>query len=485
MTTPQNDESRGLPIGPLPLCHPHAPCLRVHSLIIPLLVYAYQSLLVAMMPTSNNYRFPVPGTLLPKILVGILAILIFCQLWSYSAPSAVTGDTTAVAPALHDGSRPGWYEDTTLPITPTQGDGSDAGTIRRPHSDATTPSPDATSSSPSSDAKVEFRDYKRTFISYGTTQCLPSFDDNMKAEVIERNASCTKHAPFLTQEIRRVALATITTGKTTDAYQRAIVSQMFASAVHGTSTHVLCEQLSDGVWNKIAFLLNLVMTEMLKPADERLEWIMWIDRDAIILDSCRPLSSFLPPNTTEFQDVNMITNHDGTGLNAGVFIFKVGDWATDLFNTILAFRYYRPDEELALAEQTAMEKITREDKWKNSVVRVPWYWFNAYPDEDDSVRKYENGVESEDLEWFRARKGDFVVHFAGDDGRSGRMPEWLDMLQRVGNVYEKSEQQRDVTPEVRKYWSSWLSKSLTPKQMSGEKWKEENASNRTKNMGER
>jgi mannan polymerase II complex MNN10 subunit len=65
------------------------------------------------------------------------------------------------------------------------------------------------------------------------------------------------------------------------------------------------------------------------------------------------------------------------------------------------------------------------------------------------------------------------------------MPEWLDMLQRVGNVYEKSEQQRDVTPEVRKYWSSWLSKSLTPEQMSGEKWKEENASNMTKSISER
>ncbi|KAF2028102.1 hypothetical protein EK21DRAFT_70476 [Setomelanomma holmii] len=317
-------------------------------------------------------------------------------------------------------------------------------------------------------------DYKNTFISYGTSKCLPDFSDKMKAAAIERNLTCAKYAPFPAEESRRVAFATITTGKPAEAYQRAIQSQMFASAVKGTSTHVLCEQLSDGAWNKIAFLLNLVMNEMLKPVEDRLEWVMWIDRDAILLDPCRPLSSFLPPNTTEFKDVNLITNNDAFGLNAGVFIFKVGDWATDLFNTILAYRYYRPDEELVLAEQTAMEKIIHEDKWKKSVVRVPWYWFNAYPDEEDSVKKYREGLEPENLEWFRARKGDYVVHFAGDDGRSGRMPDWLNMLQEVGNVYEKSEQQRDVTNEITKYWSSWLENSLTDDQITGEKWREEN-----------
>ncbi|KAH8732655.1 hypothetical protein GQ44DRAFT_765741 [Phaeosphaeriaceae sp. PMI808] len=322
--------------------------------------------------------------------------------------------------------------------------------------------------------------YEKTFVSYGASKCLPSFDEKMKAAAMERNYTCAKYAPFATEESRRVAFATITTGKPAEAYLRAIQSQMFASAVHGTSTHVLCEQLSDGAWNKIAFLLNLAMNEMLKPIDERLQWIMWIDRDAIVLDPCRPLSSFLPPDTAEYKDVKLITNNDGFGLNAGVFIFKVGDWAVDLFNTILAFRYYRPEAELVLDEQTAMEEIIHERKWSNCVVQVPWYWFNAYPDEENSVQTYKEGLEPENLEWFRARKGDYVVHFAGDDERSDRMPDWLNMLQDLGNVYEKSEQQRDITKEVREYWSNWLSKSLTKPLISGEKWKENNVNNRGK-----
>jgi mannan polymerase II complex MNN10 subunit len=47
-------------------------------------------------------------------------------------------------------------------------------------------------------------------------------------------------------------------------------------------------------------------------------------------------------------------------------------------------------------------------------------------------------------------------------------------------VYEKKEQQRDVTNEVQQYWSAWKSNSLTDAQISGEKWREENVDNRQK-----
>jgi hypothetical protein len=48
------------------------------------------------------------------------------------------------------------------------------------------------------------------------------------------------------------------------------------------------------------------------------------------------------------------------------------------------------------------------------------------------------------------------------------------MLEEKGNIYEKNEQQRDVTSEIARYWSSWKDDSLTDDQISGEKWKKEN-----------
>lgn len=420
--------------------------------------------------TQTNYRLPAPGTLLPKILVALLVIGILLQLsWSSSSPIRQHATPSRPVPTtLNDGEPPrDWFEDAKK-----------AGQIE---DDEETPpeyfsdkKPGAHGSKPSAvGTPPGVVDYDKILVSYGTHKCMPAFDDKMKSEAIERNRTCAKFAPFDAQETRRVGFASISTGNTAEAYQRAIQSQMFASVVKGGTFHILCEELSDGAWNKIAFLLNLNMNEMLKPANERLEWIMWIDRDAILLDPCRPLSSFLPPNTNEYKDVNLMYNNDAGGLNAGVFIFKVSDWATDLFNTILAFRYYRPDVQLVLAEQTALEKIIKEDKWKKSVVRVPWYWFNAYPDEEDSVKKYQEGLEPDNLEWFRARKGDYVVHFAGDDGRSGRMPEWLNMLAQLGNVYEKKEVVRDVSKEVEAYWKDFKEGKLSDAQITGERWKEE------------
>ncbi|KAF1842752.1 glycosyltransferase family 34 protein [Cucurbitaria berberidis CBS 394.84] len=416
---------------------------------------------------------PLPGSLLPKVLIAVFTIAVFYQLPLFSTAPHIADPSPTKLSNIPEGS---WFRDA---IKTHQAEDNDEESSALANSISGTTSDLVTKTSISADASAApsssntttasiLSEYNRTFISYGTTQCLPHFDDHMKQSAIARNESCTKHTPFTPEETRRVAFASITTGQPAEAYQRAIQSQMFHSAVHGTSTHILCEQLSDGAWNKIAFLLNLVMNEMLKPEDERLEWVMWIDRDAIVLDSCRPLSAFVPPATKDYETVNLIINNDGLGLNAGVFMFRVNEWSISLFNTILAYRYFRPDEELVLAEQTAMEKIINEEKWKDGVARVPWYWFNAYPDENESVEKYRDGLEPEDLEWFRARKGDFIVHFAGDDGRSGRMPEWLNMLGEVGNVWEKGETKRDITVEIQKYWRSWESGTLTDAQISGE-----------------
>jgi mannan polymerase II complex MNN10 subunit len=427
---------------------------------------------LTMVSTHRGYRFT--GSLLPRILVGFLVIGIFFQLSWFSSTSVTrASDVQPVSTTPVNGAKQAWFEDAKKVDQIEDENSSPPQYFVDPTASAEASEPTSASSKPTN-ATSESTDDMDKFVSYGSSKCLPDFVDEMKAAAIERNHTCTKHAPFPAAESRRVAFATITTGKPAEAYQRAILSQMFSSAVHGSQVHLLCEQLTDGNWNKITYLQNLIMNEMLKPVEERLEWIMWIDRDAIVLDACRPISSFLPPNTTEFADIKLIINDDGYGLNNGVFLFQVGEWSRDFFNTISAFRYYRPKEQLVLAEQSAMENIMREEKFKKGVVRVPWYWFNAFPDEEDSVGKYRNGSEPENLEWFRARKGDFIVHFAGDHGRADRMIRWMNMLDEEGNIYENKEQRRDVTREIAQYWSSWKDKSLTDEQISGDKWKEEN-----------
>ncbi|KAL6703052.1 hypothetical protein ACN47E_010259 [Coniothyrium glycines] len=389
---------------------------------------------------------PPAASLLPKALIAIFCLAIFYQLTTFTS---VSHFAAPVPTSLGDNNEQTWFQDAAeKPGAKDDEDNSPTGT--------------------STTGALSDTSYKEIHISYGPTQCMPHFSPELKKLAAQRKDSCTKYAPFPAIETRRVAFASITTGKPEEAYQRAILSQMFHSAVHDSPIHVLCEQLTDGTFNKIAFLLNLLMKEMLKPESQRTEWFMWIDRDAIVLDACRPISMFLPPATEEYSKVNIIQNHDAFGLNNGIFLFRVNHWTIAFMNTILAFPYYRPEVELVQAEQTAQQEISMEDKWREGVVQVPWYWFNAFPDEKDSVRKYEEGLEPDDLEWFRARKGDFVVHFAGDHGRGERMLEWLDMQDRLGNVWEQGNVKRDITAEIEKFWRSWKDNSLTDVQITGE-----------------
>ncbi|KAF2847572.1 glycosyltransferase family 34 protein [Plenodomus tracheiphilus IPT5] len=391
-----------------------------------------------------------PTSLLPKLLALIVFLAAFYQLSTYKSDSQLAEHIPSTL-TDHPGST--WFPDAIKTDQSDPEDDEDA--------------PPAIALSDSDTSATTARDYTRTHIAYGQTQCMPHFDEKWQQAALLRNASCTKNAPFPTQETRRIGFASITTGEPIEAYQRAILTQMFHAAVHDTSIHILCDALTDGTFNKIAFLLHLVMAEMLKSASERLEWIMWTDRDAIVLDACRPLSSFLPPTTPAYDKLELIVNNDDAGLNNGIFLFKVSEWMVQYLTNVLSIRYHRPDTQLTFAEQSAMEIIMKEEDARDRYAQVPWYWFNAYPDEDDSVAKYRGNLEPEDLEWFRARKGDFIVHFAGDDGRSGRMLEWEDMLEQEGDVWA-GETKRDVTKEVEEYWEAWKNGALTGKQKTGE-----------------
>lgn len=157
----------------------------------------------------------------------------------------------------------------------------------------------------------------------------------------------------------------------------------------------------------------------------------------------------------KYENISLIVNEDVNGFNAGVFLFRVDAWALSFFNAVLAYKYYRPDDHLSFWEQTAMAVIMREPQFVHRIALVPWYWFNAYPVEGGSTVDYKQGTTPDDLLDFRARKGDFIAHFAGHSHRLDEMPGWHDMLHELGNVWEEGDVQRDITREIEEYWLRW------------------------------
>ncbi|KAJ4324848.1 hypothetical protein N0V94_001077 [Neodidymelliopsis sp. IMI 364377] len=244
----------------------------------------------------------------------------------------------------------------------------------------------------------------------------------------------------------------------------------------------------DDLWNKPAFVLDILLKEMVKLEGKRLEWLVWVDRDTLILDQCRPSSSFLPPTVPTgmarwwrrnekarsqirsnveqgatgvprsedpnkpLAEVNLLVTNDLNGLNNGIFLLRVSPWSVSLFTAILAFRHYNPTLELKFTEQSAMELVLKDDRFKDQVQFVPQHWFNAYSHggpEDFATR---NEIEDEGMEDVYARRGDWLIHFAGNEHKDKALNEWADMLEIVKDVWREGRVQRDVSEAIRIFW---------------------------------
>jgi len=227
----------------------------------------------------------------------------------------------------------------------------------------------------------------------------------------------------------------------------------------------MCDPIIDDLWNKPAFILQLLMREMLKPAKERLEWIMWADRDTMILDQCRPISSFLPPqashlgswwrgdngllHTENATEVHLLVTNDFNGLNNGIFLLRVSEWAIALFTSILAFRHYEPDVILPFTEQSAMEHVIQSEHFRHETQFVPQHWFNAYDVGGPAAYMGREATGSSDMS---VRRGDFLVHFAGHSEKGRVIEEYAAMLRNSSDVWEEGTVQRDVSTDVAAFW---------------------------------
>ncbi|KAL3587835.1 hypothetical protein FPOAC2_13734 [Fusarium poae] len=319
---------------------------------------------------------------------------------------------------------------------------------------------------------------------HGGSRCLPTLNSALVIDANSIRNTCQQTTLYRPSDVR-IGRVTAHFGSVERHYQKALQTHVLHSMIHDTSLEVMCTPVVGSLWNKPAFILSLLLDEMMKPTRERLEWLFWVDRDTIILDQCRPLSSFLPSDyskgdssdsddtdhweqngnledTDESEperrdqktdDINLLVTNDWNGLNNGVFFVRVNQWAIELFSDIAAFRYYRPDVSLPSTEQSAMEIVMNEPKFKNNVRRIPQHWFNAYP--KGSATEFKEKRDEEGLKEYHARRGDFLLHFAGRGGRDKLIDDWTGMLNGRKGVWPVIEVQRNATRDILSFWSRW------------------------------
>ena len=72
----------------------------------------------------------------------------------------------------------------------------------------------------------------------------------------------------------RIAKVTALYGHPHPLYERAIRSHKKHNKIHGYPQYVLERQLTNGYWNKFAYLLHMVIQELAKSESERIEWFL-------------------------------------------------------------------------------------------------------------------------------------------------------------------------------------------------------------------
>jgi hypothetical protein len=230
-----------------------------------------------------------------------------------------------------------------------------------------------------------------------------------------------------------------------EAWERALRTHEDHDALHGYRLHVLRSQLLDDVWSKPAYVLSLLLRELSKPESERLDWLFWVDADTVILNPYVPIEIFLPPHQPEFAETWLLYSNDWNGLDNGVFLVRVNQWAVKLFSAIVAYRHYKPKEELQFRDQSAMDNVMKEPFFANNVVQAPQRWFNAY-----------QGEHNDTLAPFQIRRGDLLVHFAGVPNREARMGYWLDRAEEHLEDWEVPVKSTSYPQERKDFWDELL-----------------------------
>ncbi|KAF2179427.1 glycosyltransferase family 34 protein [Zopfia rhizophila CBS 207.26] len=242
----------------------------------------------------------------------------------------------------------------------------------------------------------------------------------------------------------RIGKLTASFGEPDPTYEDAIQSHEVHNEIHGYQHFILREHMIRGLWSKHGWIMTIIGQELAKPEDQRLEWLLWHDRDTILMNPQLPLDIFIPPEP-QFSNIHMLVTNDRHGLNNGVFMVRVSQWAFKLFASALSIREYQPEIPLKYTEQSGMEEVIKRPWWAKSVVLVPQRWFNGFPP---------SGAKNDHRSARVAPPGALLIHFASNrDGlRPERMAHWHEIAKNRTIEWDRPANETLYLKEIAEYW---------------------------------
>lgn len=137
----------------------------------------------------------------------------------------------------------------------------------------------------------------------------------------------------------------------------------------------ISQPLLDGLWSREAALLEVVRRSLSDRSHRGLEWLVWIDSTSPLVDKRIALEAFLPPSDLE-REVQLMYARD-------IVMIKVSSWSISFLSSVVDRQKYRTEDEFNDPDRWFFEDVTRYDEFREEVVELPTWWFDACRDEQN------------------------------------------------------------------------------------------------------
>ncbi|THV88421.1 hypothetical protein D6D27_07279, partial [Aureobasidium pullulans] len=230
--------------------------------------------------------------------------------------------------------------------------------------------------------------------------------------------------------LNRIKKVTALFGEPNYLYEAAIATHERHNALHGHQMQILRQRIHASFLAKPAYLMSVLVEELNKPWEERMQWLAWVDPDTLVLNQQVPMDIFLPPPE---EEINLIATHDDDGyFNGGVFFLRVDTWSLEFLIQVLA-------KAPRLTQQGPCGARTDygESKVPQSSDVSARVWYNAF----DANKTYEGET------------GDLMVHLLDLGGdKWARMDKYLGNVTSKINPYEVPLDQTQYEKQVASFW---------------------------------
>ncbi|KAF1844373.1 glycosyltransferase family 34 protein [Cucurbitaria berberidis CBS 394.84] len=186
----------------------------------------------------------------------------------------------------------------------------------------------------------------------------------------------------------RIAKATIHYDRSNALYSQALALHEGHNKQFGYEMHVLRRRIVRGALNRLLFVQQLIITELQKREEERVEWIMYFDPDVVLWNERIPLQVYLPPveDVETFKTVEIVgMRFGGRALRLNVFLMRVSAGSVELLTLamarVLESKSDRDGDDAAVdAAAIALQAILDQDQHRDKAVyQSPWWYDNQGP----------------------------------------------------------------------------------------------------------